>query len=51
MQRSDIGDYLGLTLETVSRIFSKLKDTGAIKLTAARSIEIVDMRALEAMTE
>ena len=51
MQRCDIGDYLGLTLETVSRIFSKLKDADVIKLTAARSIEIVDMRALEAMTE
>lgn len=51
MQRCDIADYLGLTLETVSRIFSKLKDAGVIKLTAARSIEIVDMRALEAMTE
>ena len=51
MQRSDIGDYLGLTLETVSRVFSKLKDAGVIKLTTARSIEIIDMHALEAMTE
>lgn len=51
MQRCDIGDYLGLTLETVSRIFSKLKDSGVIKLTTARSIEIVDMHALEAMSE
>lgn len=51
MQRCDIGDYLGLTLETVSRIFSKLKDSGVIKLTTARSVEIVDMHALEAMSE
>ncbi len=51
MQRCDIGDYLGLTLETVSRVFSKLKDAGVIRLTTARSIEIIDMQALEGMTE
>lgn len=51
MQRGDIGDYLGLTLETVSRVFSKLKETGTIRMRTARSIEIVDMEALEAMSE
>lgn len=51
MQRCDIGDYLGLTLETVSRVFSKFKDKGIIKLTSARSIEILDSGALEEMSE
>jgi CRP/FNR family nitrogen fixation transcriptional regulator len=51
MQRGDIGDYLGLTLETVSRIFSKLKDTGTIRMRTARSIQIIDAEALEAMSE
>jgi len=51
MQRGDIGDYLGLTLETVSRVFSKLKETGTIRMKTARSIEIVDMDVLEAMSE
>ncbi|HTO33145.1 MAG TPA: helix-turn-helix domain-containing protein [Pararhizobium sp.] len=49
MQRSDIGDYLGLTLETVSRTFSRLKEAGVIRLTTSRSVEIVDIDALEAM--
>ena len=48
MQRSDIGDYLGLTLETVSRTFSRLKEAGVIRLTGSRSAEIIDMDALEA---
>jgi CRP/FNR family nitrogen fixation transcriptional regulator len=51
MQRGDIGDYLGLTLETVSRIFSKLKEAGIIRMRTARSIEIVEMAALKAMSE
>lgn len=51
MQRGDIGDYLGLTLETVSRVFSKLKDIGVIRLKTARCVEIVDMHKLEAMSE
>jgi len=49
MHRGDIGDYLGLTLETVSRILSKLKDAGVIRMKSARRIEIADMDALEAM--
>lgn len=51
MQRGDIGDYLGLTLETVSRIISRLKDAGVIRMRSARSIEIADLDALESMSE
>jgi CRP-like cAMP-binding protein len=32
MTRTDIGDYLGLTIETVSRTISKLRRTGVIDL-------------------
>jgi CRP/FNR family nitrogen fixation transcriptional regulator len=51
MSRMDIGDYLGLTLETVSRVFSKLKETGVIRLPDARSVEIVKWDALRNMTK
>ncbi len=49
MSRADIGDYLGLTVETVSRVFSKLKQAGIVKLTSLRSIEIVKLHALRDM--
>ena len=51
MSRMDIGDYLGLTIETVSRVFSKLKETGVIRLPDARSVEIVKWVALRNMTK
>ncbi|TIN19720.1 MAG: cyclic nucleotide-binding domain-containing protein [Mesorhizobium sp.] len=51
MSRMDIGDYLGLTIETVSRIFTRLKDKGIIRLLSLRSIEIVRHDALHAMSE
>jgi CRP/FNR family nitrogen fixation transcriptional regulator len=38
MGRRDIGDYLGLTLETVSRTFSDLSDKGIVALTGARQV-------------
>jgi CRP/FNR family nitrogen fixation transcriptional regulator len=51
MSRMDIGDYLGLTIETVSRVFTRLKDKGAIRLLNLRSIEIVKTDALQFMSE
>ena len=50
MSRADIGDYLGLTVETVSRVFSRLKQQGVIKLPGLRSVEIVRWQALRDMT-
>ena len=38
MSRQDIGDYLGLTIETVSRTLSQLESVGAIAVPAARRI-------------
>jgi CRP-like cAMP-binding protein len=49
MSRTDIADYLGLTIETVSRCFSQLGRSHAIELDGARQVCLRDMRALEAM--
>lgn len=41
MTRTDIGDYLGMTIETVSRSLSKLRDMGLVRLPNTRSVEIL----------
>ena len=43
MTRQDIADYLGLTIETVSRAFAKLKKEQIIDIHGAHVIEILDM--------
>ena len=48
MTREDIGSYLGLKLETVSRVLSRFQATGLIKA-HLRSIEIVDMTGLKSL--
>jgi CRP/FNR family transcriptional regulator, nitrogen fixation regulation protein len=47
MSRTDIADYLGLTIETVSRTFSVLKHAGVISLPSAQRVFVVDRKALE----
>jgi Mn-dependent DtxR family transcriptional regulator len=47
MPRHDIADYLGLTLETVSRMFATLKDMGLIELDSARRVHLLNKDALE----
>ena len=47
MSRADIADYLGLTIETVSRIFTRLKHKGVIRLPSLRSVEIVKWQVLQ----
>jgi CRP/FNR family transcriptional regulator, nitrogen fixation regulation protein len=49
MPRHDIADYLGLTLETVSRMFAELKEAGIIRLESARRVLVLDMAKLEDM--
>jgi len=49
MPRHDIADYLGLTLETVSRMFAELKEMGAIRLESARRVHLLDKAALKAL--
>ncbi|TAI66919.1 transcriptional regulator [Bradyrhizobium sp. Leo170] len=46
MSRQDIADYLGLTIETVSRTFTQLEQSGAIALATSRRIELRNRAAL-----
>lgn len=45
MSRTDIGNYLGLTIETVSRIFSRLQKQGVIAVDK-KEIHIIDLDKL-----
>jgi CRP/FNR family transcriptional regulator len=47
MTRSDIADYLGLTIETVSRTLTRLRGEGLIALVSLNELVILDQRALE----
>ena len=49
MTRQDIADYLGLTIETVSRAFGKLKREQVIDIYSAHTVEILNMDAVEEM--
>lgn len=50
MSRTDIADYLGLTIETVSRVLTKLREARIIRLTSARELDVLRWDALEDMT-
>jgi CRP/FNR family transcriptional regulator len=47
MTRGDMADYLGLTIETVSRTLTKLRQDGLIALPTSAHIEILDRDQLE----
>jgi CRP/FNR family transcriptional regulator, nitrogen fixation regulation protein len=49
MDRRDIADYLGLTLETVSWVLWFLQDGGVLALSGARQIARRDRRRLAAV--
>ena len=51
MGRSDIADYLGLTIETVSRTFTKLRNDSVIALDGANHVMITDEDALEDLAD
>lgn len=50
MTRSEIADYLGLTLETVSRTLTRLKASGAVSLPSQRSARIERPELLRALS-
>lgn len=51
MTRCDIADYLGLTMETVSRTIGRLKKSGVIQLSKQNYIEVCDLDRLYEYTE
>jgi CRP/FNR family transcriptional regulator len=46
MTREEIGSFLGLKLETVSRLFSRFQEEGLVTV-AGRSVKIIDMPMLK----
>ena len=46
--RQQIADVLGLTIETVSRQFTRLKNEGIVDLPSRREVMILDYQALAA---
>jgi CRP/FNR family transcriptional regulator, anaerobic regulatory protein len=49
MTREDIGSFLGLKLETVSRLFSRFQQAGLIKIDQ-RSLKLLDIEALRQLS-
>ncbi|MGM0571080.1 fumarate/nitrate reduction transcriptional regulator Fnr [Marinobacter sp.] len=48
MARNDIANFLGLAVETVSRVFTRFQNQGLIRA-RGRDIELVDLEALQTM--
>ncbi|HSM36973.1 MAG TPA: helix-turn-helix domain-containing protein [Longimicrobiales bacterium] len=46
LSREDMAEYLGLTIETVSRQVGRLKKAGLIELQSARRVVVLDYAAL-----
>jgi CRP/FNR family transcriptional regulator len=49
LTRLDIADFLGLTIETVSRQLTRLRQTDVIRITNTRHVEIPDLARLETL--
>ena len=49
MNRSEIADYLGLTIETVSRVLTRLKTQGLITLASLNEVVVVQPQKLQAL--
>ncbi|MBB5746275.1 helix-turn-helix domain-containing protein [Brevundimonas variabilis] len=51
MTRAEIADYLGLTIETVSRVFTRLKTQGVIRLISLSEVRIEQPDVLRALAD
>jgi CRP/FNR family transcriptional regulator, anaerobic regulatory protein len=51
MTRGDIADYLGLTIETVSRTLTKLRSDGLLEIPNSTDIVIRDRLAMQRIAE
>jgi CRP/FNR family transcriptional regulator, anaerobic regulatory protein len=51
MTRTDIGDFLGLTIETVSRTFTKLRLLGLLELPQSSQVQLRDVDRLESLAD
>jgi CRP/FNR family transcriptional regulator, anaerobic regulatory protein len=50
MSRQDIGNYLGLAIETVSRLFAHFQEQGLLQVNR-KQITILELERLKAMVE
>ncbi len=51
MSRSEIADYLGLTIETVSRVLTRLRTQGLLSLASLNEVVVTQPRKLRALAE
>jgi CRP/FNR family transcriptional regulator len=51
LKRSDIADFLGLTIETVSRQITKLRKAGVIEVENNRTVIVPNLEKLETACE
>ena len=51
MYRSDIADFLGLSSETISRVFTQFRENGLIRLVTAKDIIVRDEAGLRELSE
>lgn len=51
MSRSEIADYLGLTIETVSRVLTRLKTQGFVTLPSLNEVVVSQPRRLRALAD
>ena len=49
MSRSDIGSYLGLAVETVSRLFTRFHDEGLLQV-ERKHVQLMDIKKLQSMS-
>jgi CRP/FNR family nitrogen fixation transcriptional regulator len=51
MGRQDMADYLGLTIETVSRMLTQLQDNAIVEFAASRRFRVTNWNTLERLAE